>query len=192
MPDAPNTDAPVVPADTPPPATAPPADAGPKWDGAFDPDRAARLVANLRDESAGYKSALSEVQAKLAEFETAQMSEAEKLAQRATTAEGELKALRRDKAVSDALRKHALTDDDAEFLTGETAEEIDAKAAKYAARAGSKPAQDETPPHLLPVPGNGTDPSATRQLSREEIAGMSNADLMTAYRAGRMRDIGGK
>lgn len=196
MPDAPNTEpvTPAAPEGTAPSAPAPTAPVGsaPKWDGDFDPERAARLVENLRTEVEGLKAKNTEATAKLSEYEQAQMSEAEKAAQRAASAEAELAKVRRELAVSAAIRKHGLSDDDAEWLSGETAEEIDAKAAKLAQRLPAKPAETAPLPATLPVPGHGGDPAATRQLTREEVAGMSSAELLAAYRAGRMREIGGK
>lgn len=200
MPDAPKTDAPTIPADTPAPApadpgTPAPAPAAPKWEGEFDPERAARLVANLREELADYKSKHGTAQAKLTEYERAQMSDAEKLTAERDSALSELTQLRREMNVSAALRKHGLSDEMAEFLTGDTADEIEARAAKLASAIPAKPADDiaETQlPHTLPVPGNGGDPAAVRQLTHEEVENLSPAQVMEAYRAGRLRNIGGK
>lgn len=195
MPDVPTPDAPASTVPVTPvvaPVESAPASAAPKWEGEFDPERAARLVENLRTESTGYKSELAEVKAKLTAFEAAQMSEAEKLAARATSAETELATLRREKSVSDAIRKHGLSDDAAELLTGNTAEEIDARAAKLAALIPAKPAETDPLPPTLPIPGNGSDPAAVSQLTREEVERLSPAQVMEAYRAGRLRSIGGK
>lgn len=189
MSDAPNTDAPAVPADG---GATPPADAAPKWEGDFDPERAARLIANVREEAKGYKSALSEVQTKLAAFEQAQLSEAEKLAQRASTAETELSKARRELAVRDALTDHGLPKSAARFLTGETAEEIADAAKAFAELSGAKPADTNALPPTLPIPGNGSDPAAVSQLTREDAEKLSPAQLMEAYRAGRLRNIGGR
>ncbi|GAA2609575.1 hypothetical protein SMC26_39415 [Actinomadura fulvescens] len=196
------SDTPTVPSETPTvpaapaapvePATAAPTEDGPKWDGEFDAGRAARLIANLREESKGYKSELAEVKAKLAEREQAEMSEAEKLAQRATQAESELAKVRRDLAVNAAIRKHGLSENAAELLTGETAEEIDARAEKLAALIPAKTDADTPLPATLPIPGNGADPAAVSQLTREDVERMSPAQVMEAYRAGRLRNIGGK
>jgi hypothetical protein len=199
MSDAPNTDAPAVPAsapaDTPAPADAgaPPADSAPKWDGEFDAERAAKLIANLRDEAKGYKSQLSEVQTKLSQHEQAQMTELEKAVQRATSAETELSKVRREKAVSEALRDHGLPKSAARFISGETAEEITEAAKAFAelSNAAAPPEGDTLPP-TLPIPGNGSDPSAVRQLTREEAEKLPPAQLLEAYRAGRLRSIGGR
>lgn len=196
MSDVPNTDAPAVPADNVPAVPADtgttPVDNAPKWEGDFDPERAARLVANLRGDNDALKAKFTEAQAKLTEYEQAQMSDMEKLTARATAAESELANLTRKLAVADALRKHGLSDDDAEWLTGDTAEEIDARAAKLAARGGSKPAEDNPLPPTLPVPGNGTDPASVAQLTRAQFEALSPADQLAAYREGRTRNIGGK
>lgn len=196
MPDAPNTEpvTPAAPEGTTPSAPAPTAPVGsaPKWDGDFDPERAARLVENLRTEVEGLKAKNTEATAKLTQYEQAQLTEAEKLTQRASSAESELAKVRRDLAVRDALEAHGLPKEAARFLTGETAEEIADAAKAFAALNPAKPAEAAPLPATLPVPGHGGDPAATRQLTREEVAGMSSAELLAAYRAGRMREIGGK
>jgi hypothetical protein len=199
MSDAPGTPAPAAPAAPAPapaapaaPAPAPAAPAGnaPEWDGPFDADRAARLIANLREENKGLKTQYGDAQAKLTRYEQSSMSEAEQLAARVQSTERELETLRREKAVSDAMRTHKLSDDLAELLTGKTADEISAQAAKLAAHVTAKPADASALPSTLPVPGNGGDPAAVSQLTLEQFNAMSPADQMAAYRAGRLRNLG--
>lgn len=192
MSDASNTEAAVpVPADDGAAlATGAKVDAAPKWDGDFDPDRAARLVANLREEAKGYKSQLAEVQAKLTEYERSQMSEQERIAEEARSAQEQLVATRRELA----MLKYGLPEKALKFLNGASPEEIDAQAQELAETFGvsAKSESAQKMPPTLPVPGNGSDPSAVRQLTREEVERMSPAELLEAYRAGRLRDIGGK
>lgn len=202
VPAGPATPAPSAPADpaTPPapaapavpPAATPPTPAAPKWDGDFDPERAARLVENLRAEVAGLKTQNTEAQAKLTQYETAQLTEAEKLSQRAATAEAELAKTRREVAVRDALEANGLPKDAARFLTGETAEEIAESAKAFAALAPAKSAEPADPPipPTLPVPGHGSDPvGAGAQVDPSALAGMSDAEIMAAYREGRISGI---
>lgn len=190
-PAAPVENAPAVPVDVP---ADPPANDAPKWDGDFDADRAARLVANLRAEVADYKTKFSAANEKITAFEQAQMTDIEKASKRAEDAETALREMTRRAAVADALRKHGLSDDDAEWLTGDTAEEIDARAARVAERMGSKPTPGKSAgvPPTLPIPGNGGEPAGTNQLTLEEFNALSPRARMEAYRAGRARDIGGR
>lgn len=189
---------PVDPAGTPPagdqPAAngtpAPAAGSAPQWDGAFDPERAARLVENLRTESKTHKDALAAAQSRIAEFEQAQLSDQEKVAQRAQAAETQLAETYRKLA----MVSHKLPEAAAEFLTATSPDDIEAQAKRLAetfpvpAAGGNA---DPLPP-TLPIPGNGSDPAAVSQLSREDVEKMSPADVMAAYRAGRLRNIGGK
>lgn len=185
---APAPAAPAAPAPAPAaPAETAPANA-PKWDGDFDPARAAQLVANLREEIKGLKDKYGDAQAKLTEYQQSNMSDAEKIAARVQAAESELATLRREKAVSDALRTHSLSDAAAKLLTGTSPEEINEQAAALAALIPAK--QAEGLPPTLPVPGNGSDPSAVSQLTREQFDALSPAERMAAYRAGRIAGLG--
>lgn len=191
--------APAVPAAGTPAVPAVPADAGttppvapatPTWEGEFDPERAARLVENLRAESKARQDALTAAQAKVAEFEQAQMSEQDKVAQRAQAAEAQLAETYRKLA----MVSHKLPEAASEFLTATSPEDIEAQAKRLAETfptpaAGSP---SEPLPPTLPIPGNGSDPAATSQLSREAFERLSPPEQMAAYRAGRTRDIGGK
>ena len=192
MSDAPNSEqtSTVVEPGASAPAPAAQPEAAPKWDGEFDPERAARLVANLREEAKGYKAQLAEVQARLTEYERSQMSEQERIAEEARAAQEQLVATRRELA----MLKYGLPEKALKFLNGASPEEIDAQAQELAETFGvsAKSESAQEMPPTLPVPGNGSDPSAVRQLTREEAARMSPAELMEAYRAGRLRDIGGK
>jgi len=169
-----------APASEPTPANA---EGAPQWDGDFDPERAARLVANLRAENKAHKDALAAAQAKIAEFETAQMSDREKLEQRAATAETELtKALRML-----AVRDLGLDKELAQFITGTTAEEIEAQAKTLAARLA--PATPEPPrkPTLAPVAGNGAETGDTSDpITREDLKRMTPDDIVAARKAGRL------
>lgn len=111
--------------------------------GDFDAEKAKRLILNLDTEIAGLNGTVAAVTAERDEFRTAAEKTGtdrdEALAAAVTRAEDAEKAL--------AIKKHDLSDDIvkefADYLTG-TAEEVDAKAAKLAARLNPK--APETPP----------------------------------------------
>lgn len=157
--------------DTPPaePATPPASEKAPKWEGEFDPERAARLVENLRKEAAETKARLAAYEKAQQEREDAEKSEAQRLAERAQRAEDEAKAARRELIAAKVVAKHGLPESAVSFLTGDTEEEIEAKAQALAelASVGKRPA-DEIPgkpkPRLTPGQGEseseGFDPDA--------------------------------
>lgn len=116
----------------------------PPWGENFEPERAWRLIQNLRGDNEGLKKERDDARAEAAEFRTA----AEKSGEDRDKA---LKAAveRAEKAERDlAIRKHNLPDDVveefADYLSG-SPEEVDARAARLAARL-SKASETETPP----------------------------------------------
>lgn len=144
-------------------------DKAPKFDGEFDADRAARLIARLREEIADLKNDLGTARSALQERDDAEKTETQRLADRLKAAEEEAAKARRSLLVERATRKHNLPDDVVEFLTGDTEEEIEAKAERLAALSGGKrqepeqPSQDEE--HGIPArpepslrPGHGGEP----------------------------------
>jgi hypothetical protein len=164
---------PAVPA-TPP--TAPATDPGkaPTFTGEFDPERAARLVENLRTE-------LEEAKAKIRAREDAEKTDLQKAQERAEAAEAALVKATLDTATAKAAQAHKIPDDLLEFITGATAEEIEAKAKrlgeKLAATDGT-PADNGTgtpstrpTPRLVPGQGSGDtgstfDPAAIAKAAR--------------------------
>ncbi|MBB6400510.1 hypothetical protein BKA00_007424 [Actinomadura coerulea] len=145
---------------------------------------------NLRGDVQSTKDALAAAQAKVAQYEQAQMSDQEKTAQALSATETQLAETYRELA---ALR-HSLPADLAEFLTATKPEEIDAQAKRLAERIPAQPSTASAPtlPPTLPVPGNGSDPAATGQLTREQFDALTPPQRMAAYREGRTRDIGGR
>ena len=158
--------------------------AAPQWDGEFDPERAARLVANLRESEKRLKEELAGVKSKLTEYEQAQMSEAEKIAARAEQAERELATLRREMAVKDALRAHNLPESAARFISGETPEEIAEAAEAFAALAVPATSTSQAPA-TLPVPGQGDD-RADQEITAEDLERMSPDEIVRLRREGRL------
>jgi len=183
-PEAENASAPEAPAAS---------DHAPKWEGEFDPDKAARLVANLRTEVKDYKSKLMEAQQRLTEYERAQMSEHERIAAEAQDAREQLLATRRELA----LLKYKLPAEAEEWLTGSTAEEIDSRAQKLAAMFGTATQQKEPEkqlPPTLPVPGNGDAPMGGKsQITEADLDKMSPYEIVRAREEGLLDHLwGGK
>ncbi|MEV1157727.1 hypothetical protein AB0J27_20245 [Micromonospora chokoriensis] len=108
--------------------TTPPADSkAPKLDGPYDEARALKLIENLRTE-------LADTKGRLKTREDAEKTELQRAQEAAAEARREAAQARQDAARVAAIAKHGLTEADAEWLRGETAEEIEASAAKLAAR----------------------------------------------------------
>lgn len=155
----------------------------PPWgsDENFDAARAWTLISNLRDEVGTIKAERDSLKASADERAAAEQTDAERAAARATQAEERAKAAERALWTERALRKHPLPEglsdeeeaDFVAFLSGETPEEIERKAARLAALRGAEKTADEgTPsgdqpgqapaeipgrpqPHLTPTPGHG-------------------------------------
>lgn len=135
-------------------------DKAPKWEGDFDPERAAKLVANLRSDMDKLKQERDELRRVQQEREDAEKSELEKAVARAERAEQALQTAERDKLRSAIAKKHELPDELVGFLDGDTEDDIEAKAKALAEFAAARrdPADDlsgKPKPRL--VPGHGDD-----------------------------------
>lgn len=138
--------------------TAPAGEAAPKDQWAGIPDEwawAKNAVESANREAASRRVALREAEDKLKEAKTPEEVQAAvaDLSTKAAKLEAELARER-------AARKHGLSDDVLEFLTGTTEEQIEAQAAKLAAKL--QPASQETaPPKVVtvPAPSGGVTPS---------------------------------
>ncbi|MCG5450809.1 hypothetical protein [Micromonospora hortensis] len=91
------------------------------WHGEFDPERAGRLVAALRSDVAELKDRLAAKDAELGAS-----------AGRVAELEGEIRTRDLAQVRADVIRRHQIPEAAAEFVTGETAEDIEANAAKVA------------------------------------------------------------
>ena len=157
---APTTDAPA----TPPTSEAPAAPAteapkAPKWDGDFDPDRAARLVENLRKENAEAKAKAEEYAAKLKEIDDSKKSESEKLLARAEAAEKDLAETKKALIVGQVSAEFGVH---ASYLTGSTKAELEASAKALAEWRNGAPApapSTSSKPKPRLTPGEGTAPT---------------------------------
>jgi DNA repair exonuclease SbcCD ATPase subunit len=129
----------------------------PQWEGDFDPDRAARLVANLRADLEKAKTDLTNAKSALGEKEETEKSEYQRLQERAERAEKELADTRQTLLVASAARKYGIPEDLHDFLTGSNAEEIEAKASRLAEQISGKRPADDLPnkPKARLVPGSG-------------------------------------
>ncbi len=119
----------------------------PPWgsDDEFKPDKAWTLIQNLRAAETALKDKVRELQSAVDAKTAAEKakadegkSEIQKLTERLEAAEIQTKKDRRDLLIERAQRKHDLSDDALVFLTGDTAEEIEQRAAALAAFGGKK------------------------------------------------------
>ena len=136
-----------------------------EFDGEFDADRAKTLIENLRAEIAGLKDEKKAL--------TAQVVDGQALTERAEAAEKAAQDATRALHVNRALSKHQLADDYSDFLTGDTEEEIFARAERLAGlgRPAEAP-KDETPAVTRPqsaLVGAGEE-SATPPIDHAAIA----------------------
>lgn len=168
----------------------------PPWgkDEDFDAARAWSLIQNLRNEVIEWKGKHGDVSTKLtaaekavSEKETANQTEAQRLEARLQAAEDRANKAARDVLVSKAQQKHSLSDDVLEFLTGDTEEEIEAKASRLAVLGsgnGQGPADTANPlasrprPKLTPGQGDSQTPAP---------ASAADLDALAAYGSSRRR-----
>jgi hypothetical protein len=159
----------------------------PPWGDDFDPARAWRLIENLRTEVDGLKTDRDSTRSKLKEREDAEKSDSERATSRASEAEARAAKAERTLLIERATRKHNLPEDVVEFLTGDTEEEINAKAERLAALGGGPKATSETeePKPTTDLPGkpkpalqpghaaegseDGFDPEAIAKAARERF-----------------------
>lgn len=128
-----------------------------RWDGI--PDEWAwtkGVVESANREAASRRVALREAEEKLAAAKTPEEFEAAVSEFR----NGQAK-LEADLARERAARKHSLSDEVLEFLTGTTEEQIEAQAAKLAGLKPAATSEDPTPVRVItaPVPSGGVTPT---------------------------------
>ena len=168
--------------------TTPPVDAQQPQDGepkTFDAD----YVSKLRAENAKYRTAAKaneDAAKRLAEYEEAQKSEAQKLADRLAAAEAkalaaELKALRADVAQAKGVP--------AGLLSGATEDELNASADALLAFKGETAKVPAAP--SAAGQGNVGKPIGAPggQLTRADLAGMSPEQITQAKAEGRLNDL---
>lgn len=201
--------APAVPAPTPEPAAAAPAAETPPWGEDFDADKAWSLVQNLRadKERLQKRPTLSDDdRAKLAEYDRlaeASKSELQKAQDAAQTNEqraqallgravnAEIKALAGDFAdPSDA----AAFLDVSKYATADGDVDTDAIKADLADLLTRKPHLGKQPTSRTPAPNpaqgsSGSGASGSSQITKEQLATMSSADIDKAFAEGRLSNV---
>jgi hypothetical protein len=170
-----STTTPATPAPAP---AAPAAPAAPEWkpDGPFDPDRAASLISNLQgdkqklqDQRDAQAQELATAQAKIAQFEAAQLSEAERKDKELADTKAALIAAQR----TAALVKFGLDESAAVFINGQTETDIESQAQALAALKGTPaPAAPSSAvtPALTPVTAPGTPEPGAKAFNAREVA----------------------
>lgn len=91
----------------------------------FDPDKAWKLIQNLRGDVDKAKKRGDDLAAKVKGFEDASKTDTEKLEERATTAESQLSATQREAARLRIALKKGLTETQAKRLVGDSEEELE-------------------------------------------------------------------
>jgi outer membrane biosynthesis protein TonB len=126
---------------------------------------------------------------RLDELEESQKTELQKAADAAAKAQADAAAARAELAVKSAALKHKLSDEDLDLLgTHGTAEEIDARAERLAARL--KAAADSKPKPDFGGGDRGEDVgSKAGQLTREDMKRMSPEQIVEASEKGQFDDL---
>ncbi|CCQ44319.1 hypothetical protein ARTSIC4J27_243 [Pseudarthrobacter siccitolerans] len=124
------------------------------WGDDFDADKAWRLVQNLRAENSDLKSENSKLKTERQDRENEGMSELQKLQDRLNELEKAAKDKDRDLALQKVLRKHPELEDIADLLTGDTEDELMAKAERLAKLGKKSDGEgDEQKPGPTELPG---------------------------------------
>lgn len=141
------------------PATPPATEPKPPWGDDFNAERAWQLVQDLRGDKARLQERLT------AAGPGAKPDEAalQELQTRAAKADTDLAAAQKALYVERALRKHSLSDDFADFLDGDSEEDILARAERLASFTGTPKEPQPADPSGKPVPalapGHGGEPA---------------------------------
>lgn len=130
--------------------------ATPPWGDDFNAERAWNLVQNLRAEKETLKAEVATEKEKSQALETSQSDGAKELQARAEAAEARAKTAERALTLSKVLNDFPELADFEDLLTGDTEEEIKAKAERLAAIGGKKPPVQE-PPADAEKPAEGAD-----------------------------------
>lgn len=141
----------------------------PEWDGDFNPERAARLVANLREDLAKRDADLKTLREQIGAKGDTEKSLQDRLAALESRAE----KAERDLLVATAAKAHGIPEDLVSFLTAKTAEDLDAQAKALAAHVKApaddvpgKPKPKLTPGHAPDNDTTGFDPHKVAEAIR--------------------------
>ncbi|BAQ32084.1 hypothetical protein [Bifidobacterium scardovii] len=132
----------------------------------FSPEKAWKLIENLRSDNAKLRESNESSNAKLREIEDSKLTEQEKLQRDLSEAQARLAEADRAKAWADARSKWPqLKEEDFDLLGAATPEEIADKAAKLAARIPAQAADGADQKNINPIlrakPTGGGDPTVT-------------------------------
>lgn len=133
----------------------------------FSPEKAWKLIENLRADNTKLKESNDSSSAKLREIEDAKLTEQEKLQRDLKEAQEQLADVNRAKAWAEARAKYPqLTEQDFDLIGAATPEEITDKAAKLAARLDAQAVSKTDSNHINPLlradPTGGTDPTSKK------------------------------
>lgn len=111
-----------------------------EFDGEFDAERAKRKIAAMAEDKAKLQERLAKFEREAQERADAEKSELQKAIERAERAEKAAAEHTKAEMKRTALKAAGLDDDMADFIHGDTAEELAARAKALAERLGTKPA----------------------------------------------------
>lgn len=147
--------------------------------------RALTAERKLRREA---EKAATDAQALVTKFEDANKSELERATAKASEAESKLAEIQADNLRLRVASESGLASDMFEFLTGTTEEQLTAQADKLKAATAAR-----VPRLPAPDPSQGARPkaddSATKQLSRADLAQMTPERIVAAQDAGQFTDL---
>lgn len=148
----------------------------PPWgdDADFNPEKAWKLIENLRFDNTTLKSDRDGLKSKVDAFESEKLSAQEKLEKELGDARTQAETATAEAAKMRAAIKHGLSEEDLDLLGSGTAEEIEARAAKLAARIAAQPTGPRAP---APNPAQGTSGQPPRTVA-EQIAAAEEAGDM--------------
>jgi chromosome segregation ATPase len=146
----------------------------PPWGDDFDAERAWRLVQNLKSERDGLRSEVADLKTERDNLKTEAGSETDKV----KAAQKDADDVRRELWIERALRKHPEIDEDyIDFLSGDTEDEINAKAERLA-KIGKKA---EAPKDDEKDGGKDADDSDDSGDDDEDLPGKPKPDLKPGH-----------
>ena len=130
------------------------------WGDDFDPERAWKTIQNLREAEKAWKAEKASADEERRKREDAEKTEAQKAAERADRAEKDASDARREALVLKAGVKHGIPEDLLDLVTGDTAEQIEERAARLAERLAATPQKPAPPTRPEPRLTTGENPGS--------------------------------
>lgn len=155
----------------------------PPWGDDFDAERAWTLVQNLRSEKESLKGELATERQKSQALEANESDGLKELRTRAEAAEERAKEAERKLNVATVLRDFPALADFEDLLTGDTVEEIKAKAERLAS-IGDKKDDAEDPDKGDPKPDESEDEGAKGGSQEDPLPGRPAPDLVPGHGGG--------